>query len=540
MVNQREQWSSRIGLILAVAGNAIGLGNFLRFPVQAADNGGGAFMIPYMISFILLGIPLIWVEWALGRYGGERGHGNAIAVFGLIWKNKLGRYLGILGVLIPLVVVVYYTYIEAWTLAYALFHITGQIPHTPMESVGNIKDYLAVFTDFFFKTLGFNSDSQFINTPSLFVYIVFLITMFLNFYILYRGISGGIEKVARIAMPTIFIMAIILMIRVFTLVSPDGRNFLDGLGFLWNPDFSALTNPKVWLAAAGQIFFTLSIGFGAILTYASYLKPKSDVVLNGLASASVNEFAEVILGGSIAITASVIFFGVAGTQYIASKGAFDLGFMALPAIFVNTPYGDFFGFIWFLLLFFAGITSSVALAQPVVSFLVDEFKLTRGKAVFYIAIFLLITSQFPIFLKGFLDELDFWVGTFALVIFALLEAITFVWLLGKDKTLEKIKDKPTLEKIVLFIKETPKYAWEELNRYAEIKIPKFFYYILSYISPLFLLFILIWWGIDMLPQKIHAENINQWLARGFIVLVFLIGVVLVKLNQNNSERNKQG
>jgi SNF family Na+-dependent transporter len=312
-------------------------------------------------------------------------------------------------------------------------------------------------------------------------------------------------------------------------VSPDGRNFLDGLGFLWNPDFSALGNPKVWLAAAGQIFFTLSIGFGAILTYASYLKPKSDVALNGLASASVNEFAEVILGGSIAITASVIFFGVAGTQYIASKGAFDLGFMALPAIFVNTPYGEFFGFLWFLLLFFAGITSSVALAQPVISFLEDELNLKREKAVFYVGLFLLITAHLPIFLKGFLDELDFWVGTFALVIFALFEAITFVWLLGKDEVLNKIKNKSLIEKIIIYITETPKYAWEELNKYAEIKIPRFFYYILAYVSPLFLIFILVWWGFDMLPKKIHADNINQWLARGFIVFVFLAGVVLVNI-----------
>ena len=191
-------------------------------------------------------------------------------------------------------------------------------------------------------------------------------------------------------------MTIVLMIRVFTLSAPDGsgRNFLDGLGFLWNPDLSALTEPKVWIAAAGQIFFTLSIGFGAILTYASYLKPKSDVVLNGLASASVNEFAEVILGGSIAITASVIFFGVAGTQLIASKGAFDLGFVALPAIFANTLYGNFFGFLWFLLLFFAGITSSVALAQPVIAFLEDELDFSREKAVFYTGTFLFISAMY--------------------------------------------------------------------------------------------------------------------------------------------------
>ncbi len=501
MIHQREQWSSRIGLILAVAGNAIGLGNFLRFPVQAADNGGGAFMIPYMISFILLGIPLVWVEWALGRYGGERGHGTAVAVFDYIWKKPFAKYIGILGVIIPLVVVVYYTYIESWTLIYSFFSLLDKLPDTPVSN--GVKDYLKPFEDFLVSMIGANSEGMFLHPP-LYTYGFFVLTLLLNLYILHRGVSAGIEKVAKFAMPAIFIMAIILLVRVFTLTSPEGRNFLDGLGFLWNPDFSALKDPKVWLAASGQIFFTLSIGFGAILTYASYLKPKSDIALNGLASASVNEFAEVILGGSIAITASVIFFGVVATQEIASNGAFNLGFMALPAIFANIPYGEFFGFIWFLLLFFAGITSSIALMQPAIAFLEDELGFSRDKAVMYLGIFLFVSAHIPIFLKGALDELDFWIGTFSLVIFALLETVTFVWILGKEK------------------------AWEELNKYADIKVPKIFYYILTYISPVFLIIILGWWIFTELPSKLIPENINGWIARGFILVTALIGIYLIK------------
>ncbi len=503
MLNQREQWSSRIGLILAVAGNAIGLGNFLRFPVQAADNGGGAFMIPYMISLILLGIPLVWVEWALGRYGGERRHGTAVAVFDYIWKKPFAKYLGILGVIIPLVVVVYYTYIESWTLIYSFFSLFDKLPDTPVSD--GVKDYLKPFENFLVSIIGANSQSSVFLSPPWYTYGFFVITLLLNLYILHKGVSAGIEKVAKFAMPAIFIMAVILLIRVLTLTSPDGRNFLDGFGFLWNPDFSALKDPKVWLAAAGQIFFTLSIGFGAILTYASYLKPKSDIALNGLASASVNEFAEVILGGSIAITASVIFFGIAGTREIASEGAFNLGFMALPAIFANIPYGQFFGFLWFLLLFFAGITSSIALMQPAIAFLEDELGFSRDKAVLALGIFLFISANIPIFLKGALDELDFWIGTFSLVIFALLETITFVWILGSKK------------------------AWEELNKYADIKIPKIFYYILTYISPAFLFVILGWWVFTELPSKLIPENINGWIARGFILVTILIGIYLIKI-----------
>ena len=501
--NQREVWTTRLGLILAVAGNAIGLGNFLRFPVQAADNGGGAFMIPYMISLILIGIPLVWVEWALGRYGGERGHGTAIAVFDYIWKKPYAKYIGILGVMIPLVVVIYYVYIESWTLAYSFFSLIGSIPHEAVTS--SVKDYLKPFENFLVSFIGADSKNNLFLTPSISAYIFFLITMLINSYILYRGVSAGIEKVARIAMPTIFILAIILLVRVFTMTSPDGRNFLDGLGFLWNPDFSALSNPKVWLAAAGQVFFTLSIGFGAILTYASYLKPKSDIALNGLAGASVNEFAEVILGGSIAIVASVIFFGVMGTQEIAHEGAFNLGFIAMPAIFANTPFGSLFGFIWFLLLFFAGVTSSIALSQPAVAFLEDEFGLKRQKAILYLMGFVFITAHIVIFMKGVLDELDFWVGTLALVLFALLEAVLFMWIFGSQK------------------------AWAELNKNADIHIPHIFYYIMKYISPLFLIIILISWTIDTLPTKLTENSLNVWIARGFIIFILILGILLVKI-----------
>jgi SNF family Na+-dependent transporter len=501
MAVKREHWGSRIGLILAVAGNAIGLGNFLRFPVQAADNGGGAFMIPYMISLLLLGIPLLWIEWALGRFGGARGHGTAVAVFDYLWKNPVAKYIGFMGVLIPLAVVVYYTYIESWTLLYSFFSLTGSLPSTPLTA--DVKDYLEPFKHFLVEKTGENSQGL-ILTPAWETYIFFVITLLINLYILYRGVSAGIEKVAKIAMPLIFIMAILLMIRVFTLTSPDGRNFLDGLGFLWNPDFSALTNPKVWLAAAGQVFFTLSVGFGAILTYASYIKPKDDIALNGLAGASVNEFAEVILGGSIAIVASVIFFGITATASIASEGAFNLGFMALPAIFANIPYGQFFSFIWFLLLFFAGVTSSIALSQPAIAFLEDEFGLSREKSVGILGLFLFISSHIPIFIKGALGEIDFWVGTLGLVIFAFFEAVIFFWIYDSKK------------------------AWEEMTRDNDIKIPGVFYYIMKYVAPGFLLIILVSWSVESLPSTLSKTDAGVWIARIFLLLMIVLGFVLIK------------
>ena len=355
-------------------------------------------------------------------------------------------------------------------------------------------------------------------------YIFLIITFALNFWIIYRGISKGIEKLAKIAMPLLFLFAIILAIRVLTLGTPDANNpdnnVLNGLAFIWNPDFSQLGNASVWLAAAGQIFFTLSVGMGTIQAYASYLKPKDDIVLSGLSTSATNEFAEVILGGSIAIPAAVAFFGVAMTTQIAQAGSFDLGFVSMPLIFEQIPFGSFFGFIWFLLLFFAGITSSVAMGQPIIAFLEDEFKLSRQKATAILAVVVLISVQFVVFfLKfGFLDEMDYWAGTFGLAVFALVETILFMWVFGADK------------------------AWKEMNEGGDIRIPRIFYYVMKYITPAVLFVIMIWWFVnDALPilllKNASPENVPYiWGAR-ILMIVLMLGIFfLIKLAWDKNKK----
>jgi len=222
MVRVREAWATRIGLILAVAGNAVGLGNFLRFPVQAASNGGGAFMIPYFISFILLGIPLMWMEWTIGRYGGRYGHHSAPGMFAVIWRHPIAKYLGALGLFISLTIMVYYTYIESWTLGYSIFSLLGlYFDNTTFESA---KEFLLSYQ-------GLKPDGPF---SSVLIAYLFLLVIF----------------------------AFLLAIRVLTIQTDPTihkATVWEGLGFLWNPDLSALSDPKVWLAAAGQIFFTLSL-----------------------------------------------------------------------------------------------------------------------------------------------------------------------------------------------------------------------------------------------------------------------------------------
>jgi len=510
---EREQWGSRIGLILAVAGNAVGLGNFLRFPVQAAQNGGGAFMIPYFIFFLILGIPLMWIEWGIGRHGGKFGHGSAPGMFDVIWKNRAAKYFGSLGLFISLVIMIYYTYIESWTLAYSFFSIT--------QSYFDLNTFDAM-RSFLYSFQGKETSAHF--SSILTAYIFLIITFALNFWIIYRGISKGIEKLAKIAMPLLFLFAIILAIRVLTLGTPDANNpdnnVLNGLAFIWNPDFSQLGNASVWLAAAGQIFFTLSVGMGTIQAYASYLKPKDDIVLSGLSTSATNEFAEVILGGSIAIPAAVAFFGVAMTTQIAKAGAFDLGFVSMPLIFEQIPYGSFFGFIWFLLLFFAGITSSVAMGQPIIAFLEDEFKVSRKLATSILGIVVLICVQFVIFfLKyGFLDEMDYWAGTFGLAVFALIETILFMWVFGADK------------------------AWKEMNEGGDIRIPRIFYYIMKYITPAVLFVIMIWWFVnDALPilllKNASPENVPYIWAARILMIVLMLGIFfLIKLAWDKNKK----
>lgn len=503
--NNREQWGSRIGLILAVAGNAVGLGNFLRFPVQAAQNGGGAFMIPYFIFFLILGIPLMWIEWGIGRHGGRHGHGSAPGMFQRLWKNPIAKYFGTLGLFISLVIMIYYTYIESWTLGYSFFSITKMyFGETSFESM---KDFLYSYQG---RMVG---DFSSVWTS----YIFLMITLTINFWVLLRGISKGIEKLAKIAMPLLFLFAIILAIRVFTLGTPDPNNpensVMNGFAFIWNPNFALLENPSVWLAAAGQIFFTLSVGMGTIHAYASYLKPKDDIALSALTTSATNEFAEVILGGSIAIPAAVAFFGVTVTTQIAMGGAFDLGFVSMPLIFRQIPFGEFFGFIWFLLLFFAGITSSVAMGQPVVAFLEEELGITRKKAVGILAIVVFTAVQFVVFfLKyGFLNEMDYWAGTFGLVVFALIETILFMWIYDGEK------------------------AWEEMNSGGDIKIPRAFFYIMKYVTPLVLVTVMGWWFINdaypiLVLTGVPVENVPYiWGAR-ILMIVILLGLFFMVRN----------
>ncbi len=476
---QRENWGTRVGLVLAMAGNAVGLGNFLRFPAQAAQNGGGAFLIPYLISFLLMGIPLLWVEWAIGRHGGQFGHHSAPGMFDRLGKQRWLKYLGVFGIFTNLTVAAYYCYIESWTLSYVWHSLIGTFR-------------TADPTRFFQEYVGMHEASLF--ALPLEATFWFVVTLALNVWILSRGLAKGIELAAKIGMPLLILFGIVLALKGLTLTTGDTgvvESPLRGLNFVWNPNLSGLLNPSTWLAAAGQIFFTLSVGMGSIHCYAAYVGRKQDIALNAASAGWMNEFVEVVLGGAILIPISTAYLGLQVVQASTKGGGFGLGFMSLPTLFNNWGwFAPIAGAMWFGLLFFAGITSSLAMGQPVMAFFEDEYGMSRVRSSLLFGVATLLLGGFTVWLYpgGAHGEFDFWTGTFALVVFALGEAFIFAFIFGMDR------------------------GWEEITRGADMKVPGIFRYVIKYVTPMFILVIFV--GSLVKPAAEWGEAIRSLFSGG--------------------------
>ncbi|MEN3034477.1 MAG: sodium-dependent transporter [Aquificaceae bacterium] len=486
----RENWQSQIGLIFSAAGNAIGLGNLLRFPSKVALYGGGAFMVPYFLALLLVGIPLMILEWVVGKFAGQRGKGSMVGIFGELFdQNPVARVIGSLGVVIPLLIACYYIYIESWTLAYGILSLFGSLP----EGTTRMEPFLEFFKSFI--------------APSLTAVFFLIITLLINWIILQRGVVKGIELTAKFGIPALLMMGIFL--SIITLLLGGGKGF-QGLLYTFTPDFSALKNPQVWLEASGQVFFTLSLGMGAIATYASYVRQNQDVLKAGLMTAGLNEFVEVVIGASIALPAAFALFGAASINELAKEGTFRIGFVSMPAVLTSLPLGELLSAIWFFLLFLAALTSSLALAQPVIALLEEELKLSHSASVNVTMIIISIGAFLSAYVPNFIDELDFWAGTFMLVLFALLEVLLFVWIFGPSK------------------------FHAELVRDAFIQIPKPVLYFFGVVSPLFLGMLLYQWGISKAPDVLSNANKGVTIARIFIVLIFalVISVAIFKRSAN--------
>jgi len=597
-----ENWGSRVGVILAVAGSAVGLGNFLRFPGNVAINGGGVFMIPYFISLLLLGIPICWMEWTMGRYGGRKGFNSAPGIFSVLWNNPLSKYFGALALIVPVGIYMYYVYVEAWCLAYAWDYVSGSMAGYSTGVAG----YKNHFDDF--VGTGYNGfllrGGGGLQESVLFLIIVFAI----NFFLIYRGLTKGIEAFCKYAMPALILFAIIVLVRVLTLNTPDPNrpeaNVTNALGFMWSPSvavrfnwnqaagpeidsfagggdkaslevpkdlptptdlvfqgsvkgglkshtaefrvrvtdsngpafddnaiaarpgekitlaldpalardvsnqsmWAGLADPQLWLAAAGQIFFTLSVGFGIILNYASYLRRDDDVVLSGLTASSTNEFCEVCLGGLITIPAAFLFLSAADLTPEVLQSSFKLGFVALPSVFARMPAGDFFGAIWFFMLFMAAITSSLSMLQPAIAFLEEGFGMGRRFSVTCLGMLTAIGSLLVVYFSKdliALSVMDFWIGTVCIFLLAMIQSIVVGWLFG----IEKVKTEST--------------------RGAAMRVPRLTWFVMKYVTPTYLLVIFVFWCLNSIPAEIHSIQSMKSEDRGTVLLMLAFVAILL-------------
>ncbi|RCW48762.1 MULTISPECIES: sodium-dependent transporter [unclassified Halanaerobium] len=402
MEKQRDEWGSRLGFILATIGSAVGLGNIWRFSYQAYENGGGAFLFPYIFALLTAGIPLLLLEMGFGFFT----RNSAPSSF-----RKVGEkfeWVGWWSVLVAFTVVVYYIVIIAWSLLFVLESF----------SLGWTADPEAFF---FGDFLGFSGSAFTFGGMQWHIFFALLIVWLVNYLIIAGGIEKGIEKASKIFMPLLALMILIIVARGVTLPGA-----MEGIKAFITPDFSKITDFNIWVGAYGQIFFTLSLGFGIMIAYSSYLPKKSDVVKNGIIAGVANSIFSIVVGfGVFGILGYMAYQQGVAIQDVATSGI-GLAFIAFPkAINLLPGLPQLFGFAFFLSLTIAGLSSSISLIESVVSSLIDNFSLSRKKAITIVAIIGFILGV-PMTTQGglaILDIVDHFVNIFGLLTVGFVEML---------------------------------------------------------------------------------------------------------------------
>ncbi|MCK4350898.1 MAG: sodium-dependent transporter [Candidatus Krumholzibacteria bacterium] len=338
MHRDRGEWSSKLGFILAAAGSAIGLGNIWRFPYVTGQNGGAAFLLLYIVCVMLLGLPVMIAELTIGRYSRR----NPVGAFEVIKQGSWWKIVGYIGVVTGVCILSYYTVMAGYTIGYIVKTIVGN--KTTFES----------FTS-----------NAWLSLP------LFLLFSVLTVLVVQGGVKNGIERWAKILMPVLLFLLVVLIIRSVTLEGA-GR----GLSFYFKPDFSKVTG-KTLLAALGQAFFSLSLGMGAMITYGSYLSKKDNVVTSGCLVA--------LFDTMIAVMAGLVIFPALFAMNMNPTEGPSLVFKVLPRIFPQMPGGNLIGAAFFLLLSIAALTSTISLLEVATAYLVDEKHWLRHKAVWIVA-----------------------------------------------------------------------------------------------------------------------------------------------------------
>ena len=428
----RASFGSKIGAILAAAGSAVGLGNIWRFPYEAGNHGGAAFILIYLACVFIMGMPIMIAEFTVGR----RAKASTGRAFGLLANNSKWNFIGMLGVLAGLLILGYYSVVAGWTLEYILTSVTNGFADKKPE------DFVAAFQTF----------SQNPIRPVIWL----LAFLFFTHFIVVKGVKDGIEKSAKIMMPVLFILIVVLAICSMTL-----PNASKGLEFLLKPDFSKV-NADVFLGAMGQAFFSLSLGMGCLSTYASYFGSDTRLGKTALSVGVIDTF--------VAILAGLIIFPAAFSVGIQPDAGPSLIFITLPNVF-QQAFGSIpflamvFSLLFYVLLALAALTSTISLHEVVTAYLNERFTISRNRAAMLVTGFCVVTGilsslslgawDAKFFSLSFFDLLDFVTAKLMLPLGGLLVCLFVGWYLKRSVSYEELTNyglqKATYFPIYMFI-----------------------------------------------------------------------------------------
>jgi NSS family neurotransmitter:Na+ symporter len=486
METTRERWSSRSSFLFAVIGSAIGLGNVWRFPYITYENGGGAFLIPYIIALITAGIPLMILEYYVGHFT----QSAPPTAFKKIWHRA--EWAGWFAISLIFVLATYYCTIMGWSVNY-LFHSFSLGWGNTAESVNS----------FFY-----NNILQISNSPSFFGGIRLPIAggLALVWLLIYLSLYKGIETLGKIVYFTVIIPWLIIVVMVVRGLTLPGA--IEGLKFYLTPDFSALLNPKVWLAAYGQIFFTLSLAMGTLIVYASYLHEKSDITVNAFLTSIANCLTSFIAGFAVFSTLGYLAQALGVSVKDITTSGIGLAFITYPMAISLLPVASrFFAALFFLLLLTLGIDSAFSMTEPVVESIVDKWGIRKNHVLPLICVFgflvgLPFTTRAGLY---WIDIVDHFITNYGITVIGFLECIIIGYVLGAHK------------------------ARDYINKVSEMQIGVWWDIFIKFLTPAFL-------GISLVSQFVNLikegyENYATWtsyLGMGLIFVLAVVAIILAK------------
>ncbi len=479
MEQERDQWGSKMGFIIAAVGSAVGLGNIWRFPYLVYSNGGGAFLIPYFFAIFTAGIPLLILEYGVGhKFRGS-------TPLSIAKGNKKWEWLGWWPSINAFIILCYYSMILSWAMNYFTFSFS--------KSWGNDPNV------FFYNSFLNLSSSPFELGGIVFIILIGIALVWgVNWFICFRGIKSGIEKVNKVLLPVLISIMIFIVIKSVNL---EGASL--GLNTLFSPDWSKVLDPKVWIAAYGQVFFSLSIAMGIMMTYSSYLPRKTDINNSAFMTAFANCGFEFLCSiGVFAILGYMATIQSVPVSEVATSGI-GLAFIVFPQIFSTMgTLGSLIGALFFICLIFAGVTSSVSLTEAAAAAIIDKFGFERKKVITGICIVGFLLSS--LFSTGaglyLLDIIDNFINNYGIVVVGLLEAI-FIGYVLKPRTIR-----------------------EHTNSMSYFKIGKWWDIAIKYVTPGVLLFMLIQSFLTEMRAPYEGYSLPSLLLYGWGVIGF--GIIL--------------